>query len=94
MGTKNINLPADLEAYVEAKVASGEYAHFSEVVRDGLRLLRQREAEKLEWLRNAIAEGVWSAENEPLAVLDDAEMERILARAETRAEARAKERRE
>lgn len=55
MGTKNISLPADLEAYVEAKVASGEYAHASEVVRDGLRLLMREEAAKLEWLRNAIA---------------------------------------
>jgi antitoxin ParD1/3/4 len=57
MGTKNISLPTELEAYVDAKVASGEYAHASEVVRDGLRLLMQAEARKLEWLRNAIAEG-------------------------------------
>jgi antitoxin ParD1/3/4 len=57
MGTKNISLPPELEAYIEAKVASGEYAHASEVVRDGIRLLMQEEASKLEWLRNAIAEG-------------------------------------
>ncbi|MGB9651700.1 MAG: type II toxin-antitoxin system ParD family antitoxin, partial [Candidatus Cybelea sp.] len=57
MGTKNISLPTELEAYVDAKVASGEYAHASEVVRDGLRLLMQEEARKLEWLRNAVAEG-------------------------------------
>ncbi|MGB6517089.1 MAG: type II toxin-antitoxin system ParD family antitoxin [Candidatus Cybelea sp.] len=57
MGTKNISLPTELEAYVDAKVASGEYAHASEVVRDGLRLLMLEEARKLEWLRNAIAEG-------------------------------------
>lgn len=90
MGTKNISLPADLEEYVEAKVASGEYAHFSEVVRDGLRLLRQQEAEKLEWLRNAIQEGIWSAENEPLVTLDDAEMERIVSGRRKRARAAAK----
>lgn len=58
MGTKNISLPRELEEYVNAKVASGEYAHSSEVVRDGLRLLMRQEAEKLEWLREAIAEGV------------------------------------
>jgi antitoxin ParD1/3/4 len=56
MGTKNISLPIELEAYIDAKVASGEYAHASEVVRDGIRLLMQEEARKLEWLRNAIAE--------------------------------------
>jgi len=60
MGTKNISLPPDLEEYVDAKVASGEYAHASEVVRDGLRLMMREEAEKIEWLRNAIAEGMAS----------------------------------
>ena len=57
MGTKNISLPEDLEAYVDAKVASGEYANAGEVVRDGIRLLMREEAEKLEWLRNALAVG-------------------------------------
>lgn len=57
MGTKNISLTPDLDAYINAKVASGEYLHASEVVRDALRLMMREEAEKLEWLRNAIAEG-------------------------------------
>ncbi|MBV8066789.1 MAG: type II toxin-antitoxin system ParD family antitoxin [Candidatus Eremiobacteraeota bacterium] len=55
MGAKNISLPSELEAYIDAKVASGEYAHASEVVREGVRLLME-EARKLEWLRTAIAE--------------------------------------
>lgn len=55
MGTKNISLPKELEDYVDAKVASGEYAHASEVVRDGVRLLMREEAAKLEWLRAALA---------------------------------------
>ncbi len=75
MGTKNISLPPELEAYIEAKVASGQYAHASEVVRDGIRLLMREEAEKLEWLRAAIAEGVASADRGELlsgeAVLAD-----------------------
>ncbi len=57
MGTKNISLPDELEAYVDAKVASGEYAHASEVVREGLRLLMSEEAKRLEWLREALAVG-------------------------------------
>jgi antitoxin ParD1/3/4 len=57
MATKNISLPQELEDYIDAKVASGEYAHASEVVRDGIRLLMQEEARKLEWLRDAIAKG-------------------------------------
>lgn len=58
MATKNVSLPAELEEYIDAKVASGEYAHASEVVRDGVRLLMSQEAEKLEWLRAALAEGM------------------------------------
>lgn len=71
MGTKNISLPPELEQYVDAKVESGEYAHASEVVRDGLRLLMRQEAEKLEWLRTAIAEGLASPVREDLADFDD-----------------------
>ena len=58
MGTRNVALPKDLEAFVDAKVKSGEYAHASEVVRDGLRLLMRDDAEKLAALREAIAEGI------------------------------------
>ena len=62
MGTKNISFPPELEAYVDAKVASGEYAHASEVVREGIRLMMRTEAEKLEWLRNAIGQAVAEAD--------------------------------
>jgi antitoxin ParD1/3/4 len=58
MGTKNISLPSDLEAFIDGKVETGEYAHASEVVRDGLRLMMRVEAEKLEWLRAEVAKGV------------------------------------
>lgn len=71
MGTKNISLPPDFEEYINAKVASGEYAHASKVVCEGIRLLMQREAEKLDWLRNAIAEGITSAESGKLTRSDE-----------------------
>jgi antitoxin ParD1/3/4 len=63
MGTKNVSLTKELEAFVAAKVASGEYLHASEVMRDGLRLLMREEAEKLEWLRSAVLEGVADADS-------------------------------
>jgi len=72
VGTKNISLPPELEAYVDAKVASGYYSHASEVVRDGIRLMMKEEAEKLEWLRNAVAEGFKSAEDGPLYTSEEA----------------------
>ncbi|HEY2473594.1 MAG TPA: type II toxin-antitoxin system ParD family antitoxin [Candidatus Cybelea sp.] len=89
MGTKNISLPKELEAYVDAKVASGEYAHASEVVRDGIRLLMREEAEKLEWLRNAIALG--QASIAAGRTIDSEDLHRELARRrQSRAAARAK----
>ena len=80
MATKNISLPAELDGYIDAKVASGEYAHASEVVREGVRLLMRQESEKLEWLRDAVAKGIASAQTEEGVEFDDAMLERIKAR--------------
>ncbi len=60
MPTRNINLTDHLDQFVEDRVTSGRYGNASEIVREGLRLLEQREQEeqaKLEWLRNAAKEG-------------------------------------
>jgi antitoxin ParD1/3/4 len=61
MPTRNINLTNQLDRFVEKRVASGRYGNASEVVREGLRLLEEREREtkaKLEWLRGAVQEGL------------------------------------
>lgn len=42
--TLNVSLTATLDRYVRGKVSNGEYESASEVVRDGLRALREREA--------------------------------------------------
>lgn len=42
----NVSLTPELEAFVHEKVASGRYTSASEVVRESLRLLEERE-----WLR-------------------------------------------
>jgi antitoxin ParD1/3/4 len=60
MPTRNINLTEHLDRFVETRVTTGRYGNASEVVREGLRLLEQREQEdhaKLEWLRKAAQEG-------------------------------------
>ena len=57
------------ESFVSKLTDSGRYASASEVLRDGLRLLEQREQEraaKLDALRRDIAEGLASGESEPL----------------------------
>jgi antitoxin ParD1/3/4 len=57
MATMNVSLPQALAEFVEQEVQSGAYSTASEVVRDGLRLLRyEKEAreEKLAILRREI----------------------------------------
>jgi antitoxin ParD1/3/4 len=52
----SVTLPHDMAARVKARVASGEYATESEVIRDGLRALEARDAAIEAWLRNEVAE--------------------------------------
>lgn len=50
----SLTLPNDMAAQVRAKVASGEYASESEVIRDGLRALQARDRAVEQWLRNEV----------------------------------------
>jgi antitoxin ParD1/3/4 len=51
----SVTLPHDMAAMVKAKVASGEYATESEVIRDGLRTLLARDAAVEKWLHGEVA---------------------------------------
>lgn len=51
----SITLPIEMAEMVKAKVASGEYATESEVIRDGLRTLAARDAAVERWLRDDVA---------------------------------------
>jgi antitoxin ParD1/3/4 len=60
MATRNVVLTERQEELIEALVESGRYQNASEVLREGLRLIEQREAEdaaKLQALRAAVALG-------------------------------------
>ena len=77
----SITLPHDMAAIVEAKIKSGAYASVSEVVRDGVRALMEREAVVERWLREEVVAG----HNEYLAdpskgVPGDVILDRIKAR--------------
>ena len=64
-GTKIIvTLPSELEAFIEERIASGRFATASEAVREGLRLLEEREQERdavLAELRQEIEVGIEEA---------------------------------
>lgn len=51
----SITLPKEMAARVKARVAGGEYASESEVIREGLRALQEREEAVEQWLRTEVA---------------------------------------
>ncbi|MDZ8108880.1 MAG: type II toxin-antitoxin system ParD family antitoxin [Nostoc sp. DedQUE12a] len=65
----NVSLSQELEKWVQSKVESGMYTSASEVIREGLRLLKEQDALKairLEELRRQIQLGIDSGEPTPL----------------------------
>jgi len=61
----NVSLTPELEQFIDSKVASGFYGSASEVVREGLRLLRNQEAiinNRIEMLNLEIDKGMASLE--------------------------------
>ncbi len=51
----SMTLPNEMADLVHAKVAAGEYASESEVIRDGLRTLLARDRAVEDWLRETVA---------------------------------------
>lgn len=61
----NVSLTPELESFVTSKVGSGLYGSQSEVVREGLRLLMERDRimeARLQNLRTDVAEGLEQAQ--------------------------------
>jgi antitoxin ParD1/3/4 len=81
----NVNLGPAFETYIQQKVATGHYNNVSEVVREALRLMMQRDEERaarLAWLRQAIDDGLNSGEDGPWEGADA-----IIAQAQARRKA-------
>ena len=53
----SITLPRDVAEEIEAKVKSGAYASVSDVVRDGVLALKDRDIEVERWLRDEVLRG-------------------------------------
>lgn len=65
----NVSLTPELEKWVQSKVESGMYTSASEVIREGLRLLKEQDALKairFAELRREIQQGIDSGESTPL----------------------------
>jgi antitoxin ParD1/3/4 len=52
---RTFSLPAEQAAYIDAKVESGAYVSSSEVIREGLRALQERDAAIERWLQDEVA---------------------------------------
>ncbi len=61
----SITLPNEMADMIRAKVANGEYASESEVLRDGLRTLAARDKVVEAWLRNEVVPAALALEAEP-----------------------------
>lgn len=73
----SITLPNDMADAVRAKVAAGEYATESEVIRDGLRVLIARDRAVEGWLRGEVVAAYDKLKAEPSRVVS---VERVRAR--------------
>ena len=88
----NVSLTQQLEKFVQRKVASGLYTSASEVIREGLRLLEERERLKdarQQELRERVEAG-WTAAERGELVDGPAAMKAILARTKKKARPRKK----
>lgn len=85
----SITLPNEMAEAVRAKVAAGEYATESEVVRDGLRVLLARDRAVEEWLRQDVAKAFDALQAEPSRAVDLDRVRARLAAAAKKARARA-----
>jgi antitoxin ParD1/3/4 len=79
----NISLPSDLEQLVNDKVKSGTYQTASEVVCEGLRLLKERD-EDLVQLRADIRAGFEAVERGEYEDYDEATIKELAERVKTR----------
>jgi antitoxin ParD1/3/4 len=80
MPTRNVVLTDHQATLVEELVASGRYQNASEVLREGLRLVEQREAEdvyRLEALRVAVQTGIADIEAGRSQIFDSQESLRL-----------------
>jgi antitoxin ParD1/3/4 len=87
----SITLPHKMAKLVRSKVASGEYATESEVVREGLRALADRDEALEHWLRTKVVPAAEAIKRDPSRGLSPAQVRASLKKhAKQHAKPRAK----
>jgi antitoxin ParD1/3/4 len=89
----NVSLTPELEQFVSQKVESGLYQTASEVIREGLRLLREKDEmrqRKLDDLRKDLAVGLEQADQGKVSAFNEHTVQRIKSRVASRASKGAK----
>jgi putative addiction module CopG family antidote len=61
----SITLPNEMADFVRDKVARGDYASDSEVLRDALRVLRERDRAVEAWLRDQVVPAAQALRDDP-----------------------------
>jgi len=82
----SITLPNEMAEYVRTKVASGDYASDSEVLRDALRALRERDRAVEAWLRNEVIPAAQTLRDVPSRALSADQLRAELKKSRTRQE--------
>jgi len=75
----SITLPNEMADAVKTKVAAGEYATESEVIRDGLRVLMARDRAMESWLRQEVAPAYDALKADPTRAVTVAQVRARLA---------------
>lgn len=81
MPTRNVNLTAEQDAFVEEVVRAGKYQNASEAMRDAVRGLQQRlktDELKLDLLRTQVKAGLDALERGEFTEVDDADLDATL----------------
>lgn len=87
MTKRTVSLPKAHANYIDKKVRSGAYASASEVVRDGLRALQERDDAIERWLRGDVVKALEAHEADPGRAIS---ADRVRAEIRTKFERRGK----
>jgi antitoxin ParD1/3/4 len=75
----SITLPTEMAGLVKSKVASGDYATESEVIRDGLRVLMARDRAMEHWLQTQVGPAHDALKADPSRAVPIAQVRKRLA---------------